>query len=65
LVEVGLGREVSRPAMIRILEVLRLGRAVGRDKRWELPGGFALRRVADHFELTATRRPSEPDSLEK
>jgi len=57
LIEVGLGRDVTRAAILRVLAVLRRGRGVGRDKKWELPGGFALRRVGDHFELAA-RRPT-------
>lgn len=56
--EAGLGRDVSRGAILRVLVVLRRGRAVGRDKKWELPGGFWLRRVGDHFELAASRPTS-------
>lgn len=51
LVEAGLGRDVSRVVLLRVLAFLRRGRAVGRDKKLELPGGFSLRRIADHFEL--------------
>ena len=51
LVEAGLGRDVSRVVLLRVLGFLRRGRAVGRDKKLELPGGFSLRRIADHFEL--------------
>ncbi|MBK7947503.1 MAG: tRNA lysidine(34) synthetase TilS [Deltaproteobacteria bacterium] len=58
LVEAGLGRDVSRGAILRVLAVLRRGRVVGRDKKWELPGGFLLRRVGDHFELAASRPTS-------
>jgi tRNA(Ile)-lysidine synthase len=58
LAEAGLGREVSRAAILRVLAVVRRGRAVGRDKKWELPGGFLLRRVGDHFELAASRPTS-------
>jgi tRNA(Ile)-lysidine synthase len=54
LIEAGLGREVSRSSLMRVLAFLRRGRRAGRDKRVELPGGFVLRRVEDHFELSAT-----------
>jgi tRNA(Ile)-lysidine synthase len=54
LVEAGLGREISRAVLLRVLAFLRRGRAVGRGKKVELPGGFLLRRVGDHFELSAT-----------
>jgi len=54
MVRAGLGREVSRVQLMRVLAFLRRGRTVGRDKMIELPGGFLLRRVADHFELSAT-----------
>ena len=52
LVQAGLGRDVSRVQLLRVLAFLRRGRAAGRDKKLELPGGFRLRRVADHFELS-------------
>lgn len=52
LVEAGLGRDVSRVVLLRVLAFLRRGRAVGREKKLELPGGFSLRRVAHHFELS-------------
>lgn len=54
LIEAGLGREVSRVQLLRVLAFLRRGRAVGRDKKLELPGGFLLRRVGDHFELSGS-----------
>ncbi|HEB90551.1 MAG TPA: tRNA lysidine(34) synthetase TilS [Deltaproteobacteria bacterium] len=53
LIEVGLGRHVSRIHLERILAFLRRGRAAGRDKRLELPRGFVLRRRGDGFELSA------------
>jgi hypothetical protein len=40
--------------LLRVLAFLRRGRALGREKKVELPGGFLLRRVGDHFELSAT-----------
>ncbi len=52
LVQAGLGRDVSRVQLLRVLAFLRRGRRAGRDKKMELPGGFLLRRVADHFELS-------------
>jgi tRNA(Ile)-lysidine synthase len=51
LVSMGLGRDVSRVHLSRVLEVLVRGRTVGRDRRWEFPGGYSLRRVESHFEL--------------
>jgi tRNA(Ile)-lysidine synthase len=51
LVEAGLGRDVTRTHLERVLEFLRRGRRAGRDKRLELPGGFCLRRFDDRFEL--------------
>lgn len=59
LVRAGLGREVSRVQLLRVLSFLRRGHRAGRDKKVELPGGFELRRVADHFELAA-RAPDDP-----
>ncbi len=53
LVEAGLGRDVSRGVLLRVLAFVRGGRSVGRDKKLELPGGFQLRRVGDHFELSS------------
>ena len=61
LVRVGLGREVSRVQLLRVLAFLRRGNRAGRDKKVELPGGFAVRRVADHFELSAPE-PKGPES---
>ena len=58
LVQAGLGRDVSKVQLLRVLAFLRRGRAAGRDKKMELPGGFRLRRVADHFELS-TVTPSD------
>lgn len=54
LVEAGLGRDVSRGQLLRVLAFLRRGRSAGRDKKVELPGGGRLRRVADHFELSVS-----------
>jgi tRNA(Ile)-lysidine synthase len=51
LVEAGLGRDVTRAHVARVLAFLRRGRRAGRDKRVELPGGFVLRRVDDGFVL--------------
>jgi tRNA(Ile)-lysidine synthase len=53
LVEAGLGRDVTRTHIERVLEFLRRGRRAGRDKRLELPGGFSIRRVEDGFELSS------------
>ncbi len=53
LVEVGLGRHVTRTHLARVLDFLELGRAAGRDKRIELPEGVVLRRVDDAFLLSA------------
>ena len=51
IVEAGLGRDVTRNHLERVLEFLRRGRQAGRDKRLELPGGHSIRRVDDAFEL--------------
>jgi len=51
LVEAGLGRDVTRTHLERMLAFLRRGKDAGRDKRLELPGGFSLRRVDDRFVL--------------
>jgi tRNA(Ile)-lysidine synthase len=51
LVEAGLGRDVTRKHLERVLEFLRRGRRAGRDKRLQLPGGVSIRRVDDAFEL--------------
>jgi len=51
LIELGLGRSLSRVHLERVLELLRRGRAVGRDKELELPRGIRLRRVGDAFVL--------------
>ena len=53
LVEAGLGRDVTRRHLVRVLEFLRQGRAAGRDKRIELPEGYVLRRLDDGFLLAA------------
>ncbi|MFK7895918.1 MAG: tRNA lysidine(34) synthetase TilS [Myxococcota bacterium] len=64
LVEAGLGRDVSRTHLERVLGVLVQGRAVGRDRKWELPGGYSLRRHDEHFELARAPRQNEIDSNE-
>ncbi len=51
LVEAGLGRDVTRGHLERVLAFLRRGRRAGRDKRLELPRGFSIRRKDDCFEL--------------
>jgi tRNA(Ile)-lysidine synthase len=51
LVEAGLGRDVTRSHLERVLVFLRRGRRAGRDKRLELPGGVSIRRKDDCFEL--------------
>lgn len=50
-VAAGLGRDVTRAHLARVLAFLRKGRAAGRDKRLELPGGFVLRRGDDCFTI--------------
>jgi tRNA(Ile)-lysidine synthase len=52
LVDAGLGREITRAHLERMLAFLRLGREAGRDKRVELPDGFLLRRLDDAFWLS-------------
>lgn len=51
LVAAGLGRDVSRIHLERVLAFLRRGRRAGRDKSLELPGGCQLRRRDTCFEL--------------
>lgn len=51
LVAAGLGRDVTRIHLERVLSFLRRGRRVGRDKKLELPGGNTLRRRDDCFEI--------------
>lgn len=58
LIELGLGRSLSRTHFERVLEMLRRGRTVGRDKELELPRGIRLRRVGDAFVL----RRGEPQA---
>jgi tRNA(Ile)-lysidine synthase len=55
LVDVGLGRDISRAHLSRVLAFLRRGRRAGRDKSLELPGGMVLRRIDDCFQLAAHR----------
>ncbi|MBJ22411.1 MAG: hypothetical protein CL933_23620 [Deltaproteobacteria bacterium] len=52
LVEAGLGRDITRAHLTRVLEFLRRGRAAGREKRIELPGGVILRRLDNAFLLS-------------
>lgn len=56
LIELGLGRSLSRAHLERVLEMLRRGRTVGRDKELELPRGICLRRVGDTFVLGECKR---------
>lgn len=51
LTQVGLGRDVSRVHLERVLAFLRRGRGAPRNKRLELPGGFLVQRRDDYFEL--------------
>ena len=48
---VGLGRDITRVHLERVLSFLRRGRRAPRNKRLELPGGFLVRRTDDCFEL--------------
>ena len=52
LVEMGLARDVTRTHLARVLDFLRRGRAVGRDKRIELPEGIILQRIDHAFHLS-------------
>ena len=52
LVEIGLGRDVTRAHLERVLAFLRRGRSAGRNKRLELPGGFVIRRRDACFVLS-------------
>lgn len=49
LVAAGLGRDITRRHLERVLDFLRLGRRAGRDRRIELPKGVVLRRLQDRF----------------
>ena len=49
--ESGLGRDVTRVHLVRVLEFLRRGRSAPRNKKLELPGGFLVQRRDDCFEL--------------
>ncbi len=51
LVAAGLGREITRVHLQRVLAFLRRGRGAGRDKCLELPRGISLHRRDDCFEL--------------
>lgn len=51
LTQVGLGRDVTRVHLERVLAYLCRGRGAPRNKRLELPGGFLLQRRDDCFEL--------------
>ena len=48
---VGLGRDISRVHLERVLAFLRRGRNAPRNKRLELPGGFLVQRRDEDFEL--------------
>jgi len=61
LIEVGLGRSLSRRHLERVLDVLRRGRRVGRDKTLELPRGARLRRITDAFVV----QPGRPGASER
>lgn len=56
MIEIGLGRFLSRGHLERVLGFLRQGRATGRDKVVELPKGIRLRRVEDAFILGRPER---------
>lgn len=59
LVRAGLGRDVTRAHIERVLEFLRRGRSAGRDLRIELPEGIHLRRVDDAFLLSCSEADDE------
>jgi len=65
LTEAGLGREVTRVQLLRVLAFLRRGRRAGRDKKVELPGGFSLRRVDDHFALARSRTMDDMEDADE
>ena len=54
LVEAGMGRDITRTHLERVLAFLRRGRRAGRDKYLELPGGILLRRIDHCFELVVS-----------
>jgi tRNA(Ile)-lysidine synthase len=49
--QVGLGRDITRVHLQRVLFFLRQGRRMPRNKKLELPGGFLVQRRDDYFEL--------------
>ena len=53
--EAGLGRDITRIHLERVLAFLRRGRDAPRNKEIQLPGGFQLRRREDGFELFAVQ----------
>lgn len=55
----GLGRDVSRRHLERMLAFLHRGRAAGRDLRLQLPAGIVLRRLDDAFLLEREPRPGK------
>jgi len=52
LLHVGLGRDLTRTHLSRVLAFLARGRGVGRDRVLQLPGGYELRRRDREFELS-------------
>ncbi len=62
LIEGGLGRDLSRTHLERVLEFLRRGRSVGRDKVLQLPRGIRLRRGDAVFilERSSSRNGFQP-----
>ncbi|MFP6654181.1 MAG: tRNA lysidine(34) synthetase TilS [Myxococcota bacterium] len=54
--QVGLGRDVTRVHLQRVLLFLRQGRKAPRNKKLELPGGFVVQRRDDFFELFDEKR---------
>ena len=59
LVRAGLGREVTRAHLERVLEFLRRGRSAGRDLRVELPEGIVLRRLDESFLMSRSEANDE------
>jgi tRNA(Ile)-lysidine synthase len=59
--EAGMGRDITRTHLERVLAFLRRGRRAGRDKSLEFPGGIVLRRRDEHFELQAAHDRSGLD----
>lgn len=53
----GMGREITRAHIARVLAFLRRGRSVGRDRILQLPEGLELRRIDEGFFLGGKARP--------